>query len=631
MASANVLRTIFTYPISGLGPYTIAFDYLARKFVQVTLLGPDRKLLVLGTDYRFISTKQIQLINAAPSGYGQIEIRRYTDAQDRLVDFQDGSILRATDLNVSQVQTMHIAEEGRDVAGNTLGVDSDGNLDARLRKMVNLLDGVLDGDAVTIRQMKTWSESALNQAGIAKQQADAASASASAAKTSETNSATTAGNSANSATLAQKWAANPQGVLVDATKYSAYHYALAAEGSATSAQGSAQSSSQDAQATAADRVQTGLDRVASDASATKAEQEAAKLGNMNDLAASIYKVGADSTVTFKRGTSGQTITVNDVTNKDLALWSFSPMTVAGLEGALGIGPNYNNVPTDKRQIVIDAKVWTNDFSTGTLRLRDKVDNFTKEFNFSFGTGSIVHVNRTQNIGTLNWNGINLTGANVLDITNNFSAKGGVSAYAATAGLINQGGPTLASSIRDGGTPGGRVRANFDLWVRGAENGQRQGVMRVHGDDMSGEQNWIFIGDGGSAGRISGSAGSVLTDRYPTSDARLKTIDGDSDLEESGKRLDALEFKDYHWNNHEYNKQVGLSTDIQEHGVIAQQAMQVDPRYVEVNEQILGTIYEGRSFDKHVLNWMPMLLDTMAAVKQLRARVKELEVQVNKEE
>lgn len=322
MASANVLRTIFTYPISGLGPYTIAFDYLARKFVQVTLLGPDRKLLVLGTDYRFVATKQIQLINPAPAGYGQIEIRRYTDAQDRLVDFQDGSILRATDLNVSQIQTMHIAEEGRDVAGNTLGVDSDGNLDARLRKMVNLLDGNLDGDAVTVRQMKAWSESALNQAGVAKQQADIATAAAQGAKTSETNSETTATNSANSATLAQKWAANPQGVLVDASKYSAYHYALAAESSATSAQGSAQSSNQDAQATAADRVQTGLDRVASDASAAKAKTEADKLGNMNDLAASIKSVNTSTYEVIFKGRTISTGSLKSIKEDGTTLWEF---------------------------------------------------------------------------------------------------------------------------------------------------------------------------------------------------------------------------------------------------------------------------------------------------------------------
>jgi len=368
MASANVLRTIFTYPISGLGPYTIAFDYLARKFVQVTLLGPDRKLLTLGTDYRFIATKQIQLINAAPAGYGQIEIRRYTDAQDRLVDFQDGSILRATDLNVSQVQTMHIAEEGRDVAGNTLGVDSDGNLDARLRKMVNLLDGNLDGDAVTVRQMKSWSESALNQAGVAKQQADIATAAAQGAKTSETNSATNSTNSANSAALAQKWAANPQGVLVDASKYSAYHYALAAEGSATSAQGSASSASQDAQATAADRVQTGLDRVASDASATKAVQEAAKLTNMNDFAAALSSVNSSPsyTVTYKGGAV--------FTTGDLKVLEGGITSVKEIRSTFGVS-------SDKYVTVGKPGV-----GRGTAYLRFQAED--QEFNWSLGVTDV---------------------------------------------------------------------------------------------------------------------------------------------------------------------------------------------------------------------------------------------------
>lgn len=248
MASANVLRTIFTYNLTGLGPYTIAFDYLARKFVQVTLIGPDRKLLVLNTDYRFSATKAITLLKAAPAGYTQIEIRRYTDASDRLVDFQDGSILRATDLNVSQVQTMHIAEEGRDVASNTLGVDSDGNLDARGRKLVNLVDGQNDQDAVTIRQMKAWNESALNSATASAQSAAAALVSEQHSKTSETNSKTSETNSGNSASLAQKWAANPTGTLVDATRYSSLHYSVQSELSSQAAQGAATTATQQAQA-----------------------------------------------------------------------------------------------------------------------------------------------------------------------------------------------------------------------------------------------------------------------------------------------------------------------------------------------------------------------------------------------
>lgn len=328
MASANVLRTIFTYAVSGLGPYTIAFDYLARKFVQVTLIGPDRKQLVLNTDYRFTSTKAITLIKAAPAGYTQIEIRRYTDASDRLVDFQDGSILRATDLNVSQVQTMHIAEEGRDVASNTLGVDVDGNLDARGRKLVNLVDGVLDGDAVTIRQMKSFNDSALNSKNAAAASAAAALLSEQHSKTSETNSKTSETNSGNSASLSQKWAANPAGSLVDATRYSSLHYSVQAEQSSQASQTAASTATQQAQAASGYASAASVSASAAAQSALTANQqadraktEADKLGNMNDFATTIDSVDVPtSKVTFKGGLVAASLalsgnlTVSGVTN-----------------------------------------------------------------------------------------------------------------------------------------------------------------------------------------------------------------------------------------------------------------------------------------------------------------------------
>jgi hypothetical protein len=67
----------------------------------------------MGSDYRFITEREVVLIRELPSEFTMIEVRRVTDAK-RVVDFQDGSILRATDLNVSQLQAIHIAEEGRE-------------------------------------------------------------------------------------------------------------------------------------------------------------------------------------------------------------------------------------------------------------------------------------------------------------------------------------------------------------------------------------------------------------------------------------------------------------------------------------------------------------------------------------
>ena len=51
---ANVIKTVYTYPLDGTTTdFTIPFEYLARKFVVITLIGVDRKELVVVTDYRF--------------------------------------------------------------------------------------------------------------------------------------------------------------------------------------------------------------------------------------------------------------------------------------------------------------------------------------------------------------------------------------------------------------------------------------------------------------------------------------------------------------------------------------------------------------------------------------------------
>ncbi|AWY10490.1 tail fiber protein [Pseudomonas phage PFP1] len=293
-------KTVLTYPLNGTNrDFTIPFEYLARKFVQVTLIGTDRKLLTLNIDYRFTLRTIITLTkNWGPAdGYERIEIRRYTSATERLVDFSDGSILRAYDLNTSQVQSLHIAEEGRDVASDTIGVNNDGDLDARGRKIVNLADATSDGDAVTLRQEKAWSASALNQANRAEQQANASANSAAqsfqdanragsqAAAAADANtkaqdaavrsygdanrstqfaneSSRHAGNSAQSANEAAIWAAHPENVPAQGNKYSSYHYSRKSADSA---------------------AQSFQDANRSKSEADRAAVEAGKLGNANDF------------------------------------------------------------------------------------------------------------------------------------------------------------------------------------------------------------------------------------------------------------------------------------------------------------------------------------------------------------
>ena len=114
--------TIFSYFLeAGRVKFPVSFEYLARRFVTVTLVGTTRLPLVLNVDYRFTSKMEIETtVNWLPGQYTTIEIRRVTSATDRLVNFTDGSILRSQDLNIAQIQAIHIAEEGRDVAENSL-------------------------------------------------------------------------------------------------------------------------------------------------------------------------------------------------------------------------------------------------------------------------------------------------------------------------------------------------------------------------------------------------------------------------------------------------------------------------------------------------------------------------------
>lgn len=287
---ASVIKTVLTYPLNGTTTdFTIPFEYLARKFVVVTLVGTDRHVLTLNTDYRFATRTTISTTKAwGPSdGYESIEIRRVTSATERLVDFTDGSILRAYDLNVAQIQTMHVAEEARDLTADTIGVNNDGNLDARGRRIVNAADAKDPGDLVTLRQLQNWNESALNSAKAAKVSETNAKESEDNAKASEVAASTSERNSKASEDLAHKWAQNPENMTVDGNEYSAYHHARKAASSARAASASETA----AGASEANAKTSELNAAASEskakADADRAEKEADKLGNFNELAALI--------------------------------------------------------------------------------------------------------------------------------------------------------------------------------------------------------------------------------------------------------------------------------------------------------------------------------------------------------
>lgn len=170
--------------------FSVPFDYLAKKFVKVTVDSREK----LGGDYGdttkdyFFVDKTTIRFNTAPASGAEIIIRRYTSATDRIVSFKDASVLKAKDLDASAIQTIHIAEEGRDIINDALIVDKEGNWDARGHRIVNVGDPIGDNDAVSFKFYKDDAMGAYQAKLDAEAARDAAKVSEANSKASEVNS-----------------------------------------------------------------------------------------------------------------------------------------------------------------------------------------------------------------------------------------------------------------------------------------------------------------------------------------------------------------------------------------------------------------------------------------------------------
>lgn len=202
--------------------FNVPFDYLAKKFVKVTVDSLEK----LGGDYGdttkdyFFVDKTTIRFNTAPASGTEIIIRRYTSATDRIVSFKDASVLKAKDLDVSTIQTIHLAEEGRDIINDALIVDKEGNWDAKGKRIVNVGDPIDDNDAITLKfykddakgayQAKLDAEAARDAAKVSEKNAKASEVNA---KESEVNAKASAGTAVSAAKHADTVMAENQAII----------------------------------------------------------------------------------------------------------------------------------------------------------------------------------------------------------------------------------------------------------------------------------------------------------------------------------------------------------------------------------------------------------------------------------
>lgn len=136
-------NTVNQFPISPSGQYAINFDYLAKKFVVVTLINStgilDNRVLTYGIDYTIPAPTQIQFDPTLDTtGFDIVQVNRFTSTE-LLVDFRDGSVLTAKGLTTSELQAIHIAEEGRDVVAREVQPIVDG-INQLMGKAVRVAD-----------------------------------------------------------------------------------------------------------------------------------------------------------------------------------------------------------------------------------------------------------------------------------------------------------------------------------------------------------------------------------------------------------------------------------------------------------------------------------------------------------
>lgn len=139
--------------------YPFNFDYLKKEFVKVAMrdaLTGVLSYLTFGVDYKVIN-KTIELLpTVTPIVDNKIRIERKTSTTEKIVTYIDASVLKAQELDLSQLQQLHILEELNDyIVENSMTVDLNGLWDAHGKRITNLGTPVDPNDAITKAYMET--------------------------------------------------------------------------------------------------------------------------------------------------------------------------------------------------------------------------------------------------------------------------------------------------------------------------------------------------------------------------------------------------------------------------------------------------------------------------------------------
>ena len=213
--------------------FSIPFTYQDTAEISVTVDG------VAETGLTFPSSSTVQLTSAPASGT-LVQVRRTTNLTARAVDFASGSVLTEEDLDDSNIQVFHAAQESVDLAGDSIQLGNDNKWDAQNSVIKNVGTPTASTDAAT----KGYTDTEV--AGVVSSAVSQATAAATTTAQAEVAAATS--------TIipdATKLAIHPIGTqytLSDGvtSDFSSKHYANVASTNATTATNAASTASTDA-------------------------------------------------------------------------------------------------------------------------------------------------------------------------------------------------------------------------------------------------------------------------------------------------------------------------------------------------------------------------------------------------
>lgn len=133
--------------------------WLSSGFLKVYV---NDTLQTTGYSFQDLSTAApFVRFTTAPANLAQVRLQRETpntvaSFQANVVDFNDGSVLTASDLDKVVTGLVHVAQEAEDTGSGALGLTVDEtNWDADSKRITNMDDGINAQDAVTMNQLTT--------------------------------------------------------------------------------------------------------------------------------------------------------------------------------------------------------------------------------------------------------------------------------------------------------------------------------------------------------------------------------------------------------------------------------------------------------------------------------------------